>query len=37
MDPVIDDRLRLRGRILLALLVTTAVVTGVAAVLRFLG
>jgi hypothetical protein len=37
MDPVIDVRLRLRGRIMLALLVIAAVATGIAAVLRFLG
>ena len=35
--PVARNPLRLRGRILLALLVTAAVVTGFAAALRFLG
>jgi hypothetical protein len=37
VEPVIDDRLRLRGRILLALLIIAAVGTGFAAALRFLG
>jgi hypothetical protein len=37
MAPVIDFRLRWRGRILMALLVAAAVVTGFAAALRFLG